>query len=75
MPYLKEDLYLFIGNLKLLKNNFCKIFILYSYAGISRSATIVIAFLMQEMNRNFFDAMSHVRRKRPIIFPNPGFQK
>ena len=48
---------------------------LYSYAGVSRSASVVIAYLMQEFGKSMFDAMSFVRRKRPIIFPNPGFQK
>ena len=24
---------------------------------------------------SLFDALSHTRKKRPIIFPNPGFQR
>eukprot|EP00347_Sterkiella_histriomuscorum_P018198 403346415 len=49
--------------------------LVHCYAGISRSASVVIAFLMQEHSKSFFDAMSHVRKRRPIIFPNPGFQR
>jgi hypothetical protein len=30
---------------------------------------------MQEHGMGMFDAMSYVRRRRPIIFPNPGFQR
>ena len=33
----------------------------YSYAGISRSASVVIAYLMQEMGMEMFNAMSFVR--------------
>ena len=45
----------------------------HSYAGISRSASIVIAYLMEQHGMTMFDSMSLVRRRRPIIFPNPGF--
>ena len=48
---------------------------LHSYAGISRSASMVIAYLMQEHQMSLYDALSHTRKRRPIIFPNPGFQK
>ena len=36
---------------------------------------MVIAYLMQEHEMSLFDAMSLTRKKRPIIHPNPGFQK
>ena len=48
---------------------------LYSYAGISRSASVVIAYLMQDLEMSLFDALTHMRKRRPIIFPNPGFQR
>lgn len=51
------------------------LFPFYSFAGVSRSSSCVIAYLMQEHGLGMFDAMSFVRRKRPIIFPNPGFQR
>ncbi|GBG30556.1 Dual specificity protein phosphatase, putative [Hondaea fermentalgiana] len=43
--------------------------------GISRSATIVIAFLMQSRRLSFADAYNIVKRNRPIIKPNRGFIK
>jgi protein-tyrosine phosphatase len=46
-----------------------------SYAGISRSASVVIAYLMQELEMSLFDALTHTRKRRSIIFPNPGFQR
>ena len=41
--------------------------------GISRSATLVIAYLMQYVSYGLDDAFSHVRSKRAIINPNLGF--
>jgi protein-tyrosine phosphatase len=48
---------------------------MYSFAGISRSASVVIAYLMKELGLPMLDAMTYTRKKRSIIFPNPGFQK
>ncbi|KAJ1973184.1 tyrosine protein phosphatase yvh1 [Dimargaris xerosporica] len=42
-------------------------------AGISRSATIVIAYLMKTYNLALAEAMDKVRTKRSIINPNRGF--
>ncbi|XP_048742026.1 dual specificity protein phosphatase 3-like [Ostrea edulis] len=42
--------------------------------GISRSATIVIAFLMMKRGMNFMDAVRLVRAKREVL-PNDGFLK
>ena len=47
--------------------------LVHCYAGVSRSASCVIAFLMQECGLTFLEAMSFVRKKRPIVFPNFGF--
>ena len=30
---------------------------------------------MKELGLPMLDAMTYTRKKRPIIFPNPGFQK
>ncbi len=49
--------------------------LVHCYAGISRSASCVIAFLMQECGLTFMEAMSFVRKKRSIVFPNFGFQR
>eukprot|EP00795_Rhopilema_esculentum_P011452 gene11452-21657_t len=44
-------------------------------AGISRSATIIIAFLMIEKQLGLEDALELVKRARPASKPNPGFMK
>jgi len=45
----------------------------HCFAGVSRSATIVIAYLMQEKEMNMEIAFSFASQARPIIFPNMGF--
>ncbi|RUS86457.1 hypothetical protein EGW08_005772 [Elysia chlorotica] len=42
-------------------------------AGISRSAAIVMAYLIQTEGMNVNDAFSYLRSKRPATCPNPGF--
>lgn len=42
-------------------------------AGISRSATIVLAYLIKKKGMPLNDAFSYLRSKRPSSFPNPGF--
>ena len=45
----------------------------HCFAGISRSASCIIAYLMQEYDMAFYEAMSFTWKRRPIIFPNYGF--
>lgn len=47
----------------------------HCHAGVSRSATCVIAYLMQENSMSFDDAFSFASKQRPVIFPNMGFQR
>ncbi len=47
----------------------------HCYAGISRSATIVVAYLMKYENYKFEEAIQCVFEARPIIRPNIGFLK
>lgn len=49
-----------------------KVFI-HCYAGISRSASIVIAYLMWKNDWQYEEAYNFLREKRPIINPNTGF--
>ena len=42
-------------------------------AGASRSATIVIAYIMWNKKMKYGDAFDFVRNKRLTVFPNPGF--
>jgi protein-tyrosine phosphatase len=41
--------------------------------GKSRSATLVIMFLMKKFNWGFEEAFNYVKRKREYISPNDGF--
>eukprot|EP01001_Neometanema_parovale_P006920 NODE_3254_length_1251_cov_138.421986_g3090_i0.p1 GENE.NODE_3254_length_1251_cov_138.421986_g3090_i0~~NODE_3254_length_1251_cov_138.421986_g3090_i0.p1 ORF type:complete len:223 (-),score=24.25 NODE_3254_length_1251_cov_138.421986_g3090_i0:503-1171(-) len=41
--------------------------------GISRSATIVISYIMKFLGKSFEDAFDFVKQKRDIINPNLGF--
>jgi len=52
--------------------NDCKILV-HCEGGISRSPTIVIAYLMKYHKMTLKEAMEHVSEKRPIISPNLGF--
>lgn len=43
-------------------------------AGVSRSSSIVIAYLMIDKKMKFQEAYEFVKKRRPVICPNPGFQ-
>lgn len=47
----------------------------YCFAGMSRSATIILAFLIKKRRMTFEDAYSFLLQKRSIISPNEGFIK
>ena len=42
--------------------------------GISRSSTIVIAYLMRKYGMSYEDALNHVCKIRSCVNPNPGFR-
>ncbi|RIA97053.1 protein-tyrosine phosphatase-like protein [Glomus cerebriforme] len=44
-------------------------------AGISRSATIVVAYLMNSQKISYKRALNLVKEKRPFVKPNHGFRK
>ena len=44
-----------------------------SAAGVSRSASLVIAYLMKENNWKYEESFKFVKSKRSKIFPNLGF--
>ena len=44
-------------------------------AGISRSSTLTLVYLMRARNENMEKALAFLRTKRPICTPNFGFQK
>ena len=47
--------------------------LIHCHAGISRSPTIVVAYLMQSQNMSLNSAYKFVESKRPIISPNFSF--
>lgn len=49
--------------------------LVHCHAGISRSSTICISYLMQYHNLSYDAALSLMKSKREKINPNPGFEK
>lgn len=47
--------------------------LVHCHAGVSRSASVVIAYLMQENHMDFQSAFAFASKRRPVIFPNMGF--
>lgn len=47
----------------------------FSSAGVSRSATIVIGYVMHTIGLNNSDALRYVQGIRSIVEPNSGFQR
>ena len=66
IQYFGECLNFIKGNEKIL---------VHCMAGVSRSATIVIAYLMWNQKLKFEEALKKVKEKRPIVDPNEGFVK
>lgn len=44
-------------------------------AGVSRSASTVLAYLVTYQNFSLYDAFFHTRRRRPVVTPNLGFME
>lgn len=47
--------------------------LVHCFAGVSRSASIVIAYLMKDQQLSYQSAFTLVQNRRPWINPNPGF--
>lgn len=61
---------------KALRENDRNRVLVHCNAGISRSASLIIAYLLQKRIFVYFDdAYSHLKKVRPIIEPNNGFRK
>ena len=49
--------------------------LIFSAQGVSRSASVVIAYLMYSQNITFEEAFHRVREKRKVVSPNQGFKE
>lgn len=49
--------------------------LVHCFAGVSRSASIVIAYLMKKNDWGFEKSWIFVKEIRGCVWPNPGFQK
>lgn len=49
--------------------------LIHCHAGISRSVSCVVYYLMKKKNMTFDKALNHISETRPIASPNDGFEK
>ncbi|XP_023515308.1 dual specificity protein phosphatase 1-like [Cucurbita pepo subsp. pepo] len=47
--------------------------LIHCFAGVSRSVTITLAYLMKKRGMNLTEALEHVKSRRPQASPNVGF--
>ena len=49
--------------------------LVHCFAGMSRSASCVIAYMMTHLGKTYYQALSHCKKCRSIVAPNLGFAK
>lgn len=47
--------------------------LVHCHQGISRSASVIIYYVMKQYHELFYDALLFVKEKKPNINPNPNF--
>ncbi|CAH1369393.1 dual specificity protein phosphatase MPK-4-like [Tenebrio molitor] len=47
--------------------------LVHCYFGVSRSATVIIAYIMKKYHLSYKEAFEKVKIKRSIVYPNQGF--
>ncbi|KAJ8934637.1 hypothetical protein NQ314_013236 [Rhamnusium bicolor] len=47
--------------------------LVHCYFGVSRSATVIFAYIMKKYDISYHEAFERVKAKRGIVFPNQGF--
>ncbi|XP_037934969.1 dual specificity protein phosphatase 19-like [Teleopsis dalmanni] len=66
---LMQDAFTYIKEAKLTNG----IVLVHCNAGVSRSASVVIAYLIKHCQMKFDDAYAYVKGKRACVQPNSGF--
>jgi len=69
-----ENIIKYFKECLLFMDGYDKVFV-HCAAGMSRSATIVIAYLMWKQKMSLNDAINFVKKKRPVISPNLNFMR
>ena len=72
MDFTDENIFKYFKECIQFIENSKKIYI-HCMAGVSRSASIVIAYLMYKEHKNYFQIYTEVKKKRNVIRPNFGF--
>lgn len=66
----------FESSIKFISENIKKANVLvHCKAGVSRSATIVAAYLMKTRQLNYHEAINLLKSKRKLVDPNRGFMR
>ncbi|GJQ67358.1 MKP-4 [Trypoxylus dichotomus] len=47
--------------------------LVHCYFGVSRSASVIIAYVMKKYGISYYEAFEKVKSKRSIVYPNQGF--
>ena len=68
----RENIIQYFGECLLFINDDKKILV-HCFAGASRSATIIIAYLMWKNQLDYVESCNILQKIRPIIYPNYGF--
>ena len=67
-----EIAYKFIKNNSRKKDNYI---LIHCMAGISRSTSLVVFYLMKEKKWDYDTSINYIIERRPIVSPNSGFEK
>ena len=67
-----ENIIRYFGECLLFMNDDKKILV-HCFAGSSRSATIIIAYLMWKNQLDYVESSNILQKIRPIVYPNYGF--